>query len=178
MYRRVLLGIFLLVGVLALPASASAATAQTQIFTVTADVSGLSGVCPALMVSGGSNPAAAAMGVVNDSSGIFDFYAAPSGPFPNQWTGEFLFEGAHSSAELVFTATARCVGPQSIYFSGGVWSGTMYDEATNRTYDITGAGRGNSITITSGTTGFVVTFTGTARLTTSQPKMITTTVHR
>jgi hypothetical protein len=145
------------------PLSTSAASSTSQTFTGTADILSVSGPCTDPSAPVGAFLSAAAAGAVNDT-GSFEFDLDFGGPFPNQVVGEFFFKGAHSSAALEYTGSLRCTDGQMLIVNGQVWSGDMFDEATGKWYSISGAGRGNSITIVVGPSGFNVTFTGTAKL--------------
>lgn len=170
--RRSLLAAFALFTLALLPLSASAAPAtRTQVFRMGMDVGSMSGVCPNRTFADVSNITGAASGVVNDvatvQKGFVGVTASPGGRFPNQLVGTFVFVGGHSKAVLQFTGVTNCNDPQAFTITGLVWTGGMVDEATGQAYAISGSGRDNSYVITVGPGGFAVTFTGTARPTTS-----------
>jgi hypothetical protein len=161
--RRRLVLVFAILLVTVVPLSASAASSTAQTFTLTSDILSVTGPCMDRIAIGGSVAGSAAAGVVNDT-GPFVFDIGSDGPFPNQVVGSVFFDGAHSSAKLEYTGTLRCPDSQTYIINGQVWTGDMYDAATGKWYSISGAGRGNSITVTVGPNGLSATFTGTAKL--------------
>jgi hypothetical protein len=162
--RRRLVLVFAILLVTLVPLSASAATSTSQTFTGAADVTMTGGSCFDIENAEAqlANPIAAAAGVVNDA-GSFDLSLSADGPFPNQVVGEFSFSGAHSEAYVIFTGALRCPSAQTFVVNGAVWQGEMVDYATGKTFALSGAGRGNALSIAFGTASVSVTFTGTAK---------------
>jgi hypothetical protein len=170
MLRRYVVALSALMLLALLPLSASAAAGSTQTLSATVDIASITGTCPTANATGGDNNSAQAAGALTDV-GTFKFFLDTSGPFPNQVSGVFGFQGAHSWATLEYTGTVRCLSSQSFQVSGAVWSGFEFDEATGKGYSLNGSGRGNTITLTLGPGGLNIVFTGTAKLSSASPTL-------
>lgn len=167
--RRTLFAAMILAVLALLPMSASASRARLQqTFTFSADVAGISGVCPEFDPGAGSNPQFVAAGAVNDvlteeQPGVITLKLGQGAPFPQQVEGFFYVSDDHILVEIDFTGVYHCLDAQTLQFTGLVWSGEMLDRDVDQAYVVTGAGRYNSFEFTNGPGGFAITFSGTAR---------------
>jgi hypothetical protein len=155
------------VAMLAIPATAHAAspTAQFIRISVSAPILGVSGSCADLstyQVNIGQPVAATVSGVVNDT-GTFTFLNGFAPRFPHQIALQAGISGAHTQIVVTFTGSVHCLDDVNAYANGLVWTGVLTDVATGRTWQLSGAGRGNAIHADVAGGVFSIDFQGLAR---------------
>ena len=164
---RKLLMALVLMGALLVPGTtlASGSALQPIHISASAPIYGASGSRNDLstyQVNIGQPGPASISGVVSDS-GPIGLNIGLDGRFPHQLAGQIEVTGAHTHTLVTFTRVARCDNSIDARANGFVWSGTLTDTDTGGTWQISGAGRGN--TLRSSVSGglFTFDFAGVAR---------------